>query len=89
MLAGVDVEHEVSQGAFEAGANAVVNCKARPGNLRRALEIQNAQARAEVPVGLGRKTKFPRSAPAPDFLVVQGAPPDGHARMRHVGQAGE
>ena len=53
VLAGVEVEHEVGEGALEAGSLAVVDDEAGAGDLGGALEVEDAEALAELPVGEG------------------------------------
>ena len=62
-----------------------VHGKTRAGDLGGALEIQNSQRRAQIPMRLGFEIELARLAPAADFLVVGGAAPHGHARVRNVG----
>ena len=89
MLAGVQVQHEVDQrplherpGAFEEG-------EAGPGDLGGALEIQDPQVLADVPMGLGFEGKAGRLAPGLDHGVVVGGGAHGDAGVRQVGQGKE
>ena len=60
--------------------------KARAGNLRRALEIEDAERRAEIPVRLRLEVERARLADAAHFDVVGRARADRHARVRQVRQ---
>ena len=77
MLARVHVEHEVGQRPLQPGAHAQVHGEPRARDLGGALEIQNAQRRAQIPVRLGFEIELARLAPAADFQVVGGAAPTG------------
>jgi hypothetical protein len=57
----------------------------RAGDLRAALEIEDAQLGPEVPVRLRLEVERGSIAHTPDFAVVVSAPADRHARMRDVG----
>ncbi len=57
----------------------------RAGDLRAALEVEDAQLGPEVPVRLRLEVERGWIADAPHFAVVVGAPADRHARMRDVG----
>ena len=63
MLAGVEVEHEVGDGALEAGALAVVDDEAGAGDLGGALEVEDAEALADFAVGEGGKVEGGGRAP--------------------------
>src|SRR5437879_7323003 len=89
MLAGVDVEEKVGEGAFEARSPAFVNGKARPRDFRGNREIENSGSFADFPVGLWRKIEFRRRTPAADFFVVGCACTHGHGRMRNIGDSEE
>ena len=86
MLARVDVEHEADEGAGEPGPFAQEYGEARARHARRALEVEDAQRRPEIPVRLGFEVENAWRAPAPHLDVVLGAGAFGHARMRRVGQ---
>src|SRR5258708_24660188 len=89
MLARVQIEHEVHQSALEFRAQIPVHGEARPGQLDRTLQIENAEFRAEVPVRLGSEIKFWRSAPTPDFDVVVRTLPDGNTPVRKIWNPGQ
>src|SRR5579864_8103397 len=65
MLARVYVEHEIDEGALEPGARAPINRETGTGDFGRALQIQNAQFRAEIPVRFGLEIKLSWLAAAP------------------------
>ncbi len=83
-LARVEVEHEADEGPLQPGARAHGDGEARARNLGRPLEIQDAQALADVPVGLGVEIEIWRRPPATDFPVVFGAAADGNGFVRDV-----
>ena len=89
MLARVQVEHEVHQRAFELGSEIPIHRKPRACQLRSALQIENAQFLAQLPMRLGREIKMWRSSPASHFDVVGFAAADGHAVVGKVGNADE
>src|SRR5437660_6035779 len=89
MLAGVDVEEEIREGAFEARSLAFVNGKARPRDFRGYREIEDSGSFADFPVGLWRKIEFRSRTPAADFYVVGCACTHGHGRMRNIGDSEE
>ena len=89
VLAGVHVEHEVDERALELRAHAPIEGKARAGDLGRALEIQDAQLRAQVPVRLGLEIEAGRLAHAPHLDVRVRVPAHRHGFVRHVGDAGQ
>src|SRR5690606_16075835 len=60
--------------------------KARSGDLRRALEVDDAQRGPDVPVRAGFEVEGPRLAPRAHDRVVGRAPALRHARVRKVGQ---
>ena len=70
MFAGVQVEHELREGAFEAGAGADVDDEAGAGDLGGALEVEDAERLAELPVGLGREGEGAGLAPGFDQQIV-------------------
>src|SRR5262249_7916360 len=65
VFACVEIEHEIDQRAFESRARAAQNGEARAGHPRRALEIDDAERRAELPVRLGIEVEWPRLAVTP------------------------
>ncbi len=89
VLAGVHVEHEIDERALQLRAQAPVQGEARAGDLGGALEIQDAQFRAQVPVRLGLEIELRRLAHAPHFHVVVGVSAHRHGFVRHIGDAGQ
>src|SRR5439155_9401470 len=89
MLAGVDVEEKVGEGAFEARSPAFVNGKACSCDFRGYREIEDSGSFADFPVGLWRKIEFRSPTPAADFYVVGCACTHGHGRMRNIGDSEE
>ena len=57
-----------------------------PAILAAALEVEDAERRAEIPVRLRLEVERARLAVAPDFDVVRGALADRHARVRQIRQ---
>src|SRR5581483_11501126 len=55
VLAGVEVEHEVGEGAFEASARSVMQYESRSGDLCGTAEVEDTELFAELPVRLGRE----------------------------------
>ena len=84
MLAGVDIEHEIDERALEPRARAPIDGKARSSDFRRALHVENAELRAEVPVRLRLEAHGARLAHTPDFHVVFLAPSNRNALVWHV-----
>ena len=82
---GVQIEKEVDQGPRQARAEPLEQGEAGPGEPGRGLEVEDAQAFADLPVGQGRKGKFRDRAPAPDFHVVPLVPSLGHVVGAQVG----
>ena len=64
VLARVQVEHEVDERAREPRAGAEQHREARARHARRALEVENAERGAELPVRLRREVERRRRAPA-------------------------
>ena len=89
VLARVDVEHEVDQRAFQLRAQAPVEGEARAGDLGGALEIEDAEFGAEIPVRLGLEIELRGLAPAAHFDVVGFGAAHRHGFVRDVGNAGE
>ena len=61
----MEVEHEVDQRPLEPGTGAEVDGEAGAGDLGAALEVEDAEGRAEVPVGLGLEVEVARLADPP------------------------
>ena len=81
MLAGVEVEHEVGEGALEACSLAEVDDEARAGDFGGAVEVEDAEGFTEFPVRLGGEGEGWDGAPGFfDAVVVLGfAERDGGA----------
>ena len=86
-VAGVGVEHELGDGAVQAGEVAAQHGKARAGEFRARIEIQPDVF--EVGVFLRREVKDARRAPAAHFEVVVFVFADGDAFVRRVGHGGQ
>ena len=86
VLPRVHVEHELDERAREPGTRAEQHRKARAGHPRGALEVEDAERRAQIPVRLRREIEGPRGATSTDLDVVPGAGSDRHALVRHVRQ---
>ena len=80
----MQVEHEVDEGAAEAGARPGEHGEARAGNLAGPLEVQDAQRRPDVPVRARLEVERGRLAVAAHLGVVGVGGPDGDARVREV-----
>ncbi len=89
MLTRLHVEHEVRKRPRQPRARAEQNRKPRAGNLRRALEIENAESGTEIPVRLRLEVERRRFTPRAHDDVVRFTLTDGHAGMRQVGQRHE
>ena len=85
MLAGVEVEHEVGEGAFEAGTLAEVDDEAGAGDLGGALEVEDAEGLAELPVGLGGEVEGGDLAPG-FFLLPCSSLPTGTSSWGRLGR---
>ena len=85
VLARVQREHEVDQRPRHPGARAHQEREPRTGRLHRALEIDDAEGRPEVPVRLGLEVERPGLAHPAHLDVVRRAGADRHLRRRQVG----
>ena len=79
------VEHEVDERALELRTHAGEKHEAALGQLHGALEIDDTERRAEVPVRDGLEVELARRAPRGDFHVVVLVGTDGHGRIGDVG----
>src|SRR5712691_1553684 len=84
VLAGVDIEEEIREGALKAGSPAFVNGKARTRDFRCSLQIQDPRARSNLPVRLRLKIKFRCHTPAPHLDILRRAVPDRYAGVRKI-----
>ena len=88
--AGLDmhVDHEADEGALHAGAQATERVEARTGDLDAAVEVDDSQVRAKVPVRLCLEVELARGAPATDLRVVGVVLAVRDALVRDVGDGG-
>ena len=84
VLAGVHVQEKIGESAFQAGAQAFVNGKARACDFYRCVEIQNPRAFAQFPVGFRFEIELRRGTPAAHFHVVRGGFAHGYAGVRNI-----
>src|SRR5207253_7493866 len=89
MLARVHVEHEVDERARQPRAGAAQHRKPSARHPRGALEIENPELGANLPMRLGIEIERSRRAAAADLLVIRRALAGWHARVRKVGQRQE
>ena len=89
MLGGVHVEHELGECAVHPRERALHQREAGAGDLRRGLEIEQAEPLAEVDMVLHRKVEAARRTDGAHHRVVVGRPAHRHAVVRHVGHADE
>ena len=99
VLAGVDVEEPVDQGALERGAGALVDREARAGDLRAARQVDDVERLGDLPVRLALPRRAARRRVGADLALERLTPrqllapgPDGDVRLlaadRHVGIGG-
>ncbi len=86
-LARVQIEHEVDQRALEPRAGSELHREPRAGDLRGAREVENAEAFADLPVGLRFEGEVPRLSPFPLFAVRRFVGAAGNRRVGNVGNA--
>ncbi len=86
---GVEVDHEVGEGAFEAGAGAEVEDEAGAGDLGGAFEVEDAEGFAKLPVGFGSEVEGGDGAPGFDADVVELGGSGGDGVLREVGEGVE
>ena len=89
MLLRVQVEHEIGQRPLQFRAQSEVHRKACAGDLRGALEIENAELRTEVPMGLRSEVELRRRAPLRHFEIVVRRCADGDRGVGQIRDAGE
>ena len=80
----MDVEHEVDETALDPRPQARQQRKAGAGDFRCPFEIQNAQWRAEIPVGFVLKVELRRLTDPPDLDVLFFAGTHGDGRIGQV-----
>ena len=86
MLARVQVEHEADERPLERGAGAEESGEARPGELRAALEVEDAELGAQVPVRLGLEVEVRGSPTTRSTRLALSSAPRGTECVREVGQ---
>src|SRR5713101_2967010 len=84
VLARVDIEEKIREGALEACSPAFVNRETGAGDFGRSLKIQNSSAFADFPVRPGLKIKFRRRAPTANFDIFCRTLPNRHAGVRQI-----
>ena len=80
----VHIQHEIVHRAFQLRACAEVVMEARARDFRRGFRIQNAQTRADVPMGFHFKTEFTRRAITAYFDIIIFIFAHGYARITNV-----
>src|SRR5262249_6189105 len=85
MLARMNIEKKIRDGALKSRAPAFVHGKSLAGNLCRSFQIQDSGLLSDFPMGSRLKIKLWRGAPTPDFDVIGGALSGWHRRMGNVG----
>src|SRR3989449_11422529 len=81
----MQIQHEVDQCPFQARARAAVYREPSASHAGGALEVQDAERFAELPVLLGRERQRGWLPPTPDFLIRGGIRADRYGWMRDVG----
>ncbi len=84
VLAGVEVEHEVGEGAFETCSLAEVDDEAGARDFCGAVEVEDAERFAELPVGFGGEVELRLFAPDFFFAIAMLVFADGHAVLRQI-----
>ena len=86
VLGGVQVEHEVDERTLETRTRTAQHGEARAGDLRATLEVDDAECRPQIPVGLRLEVEGARFAHGADDRVVGRRLPHRHRLMRKVGE---
>ncbi len=86
MAAGVQVQHEADERPLQARAPILEDVEARPGDLHAPVEVQDAPARARIPVRLGREGETALDAFFAHHAVFAVVFSDGNRRVGQVGQ---
>ena len=86
VLPGVDVEHEGGEGPLEPRSRARQQREASSGNLRGALEVQDPECLAELPVRPGLEVEAPGLSPSSRLGVRLLVGADGDALVREIRQ---
>ena len=84
VLAGVQIEHEVDEGPRQSGAGPAEHGEPGAGQLHAALEVVDAEGRAQVRVGLRVEIECRRIAMPTDLDVVRLAAADRDALVGHI-----
>ena len=84
MLACVQIEHEIDERAREPRTRAEQQREAGARDLRRTLEVDDAECRPEVPVRSRGEVERGRIADATDFEVLGRVRANGHRCVRQV-----
>ena len=87
MLLDVQIEHPGDQRPLQPRAGALQHVEARAAELDAALEVDDVQLRAEIPVRLRLEVERPRLPFFPDDHVLGVARPDRHAGVRQIRDA--
>ena len=66
----MQVQHEVNDRALQSGAHALVNSEPGAGDLGCALEVEDVQIFADVPVGFHLEALFSRGAPLAQLDII-------------------
>jgi hypothetical protein len=85
VLVGVQVEHEADERALQAGAPTLEHVETAARELHAAVEVDDAPARAEIPVRLRRKGEFAFLALLAHDAILALVLADRHRRVRQVG----
>ena len=86
MLAGVQIEHQGRQRPLQPRTGTEVGGEARTGDLGAALEVENAELGAQVPVRPGLEAEVARLADLALLAVRLFVCPHRHRVVRQVGQ---
>ncbi len=89
MFPRVRVEHEINERAFELRAQPDVDGEPRPGDFSGALEIENPEVGADIPVGFGFEVEGPGLADGAYDDIVFGGFPYRDGFVGNVGDAGQ
>ena len=85
MLAGVHVQEEIRQRAFQPRSSSAIEGKARPGDLNGSLQVENPGLFPNFPMGLRLEIKVWGSTPPPYLDVFIRAFAYRHGRVQQVG----
>jgi len=66
----VEVEHEVGEGAFKTSSLTEVNNEAGAGDFGGAVEVENAESFAKLPVRFGGEVKLRLLTPGFFFMIA-------------------